>query len=395
MALFRPTYRDPKTGATVQSKIWWFDFYFAGKRIRESAKTTRKTVAAEAEKKRHQEYELRYNAVESKKVDRVKSVGELADAFLTDYTLRNPRSATFATFAVGHLKRLCGRKMSIDVSSDAVREYQNERLIEKASPKTINEEVGFLLRILGDQGDVLRVKLRRERALKLKVRNRVAKAWTSEEKAKLLEAARSRRSPSIYPALNLALNCGMRDTEIRELVWGRVNLEKGIVTVGQSKTDAGQGRTIPLNADAFGAMVAHAKWFLEKFGETRADWYVFPFGKPQPTDPTRPVTTLKTVWNKIKSDAGVKGRWHDNRHTFITDLAESGAASDETIKDLAGHVSNQMLKHYSHIRMEAKRRAVDALVARPSEPAKVAAQDIADAGKETLVKEITKVSRVH
>ena len=29
---------------------------------------------------------------------------------------------------------------------------------------------------------------------------------------------------------------------------------------------------------------------------------------------------------------------------------------------MAGHVSKQMLKHYSHIGMEAKRRAVQALV---------------------------------
>jgi hypothetical protein len=28
------------------------------------------------------------------------------------------------------------------------------------------------------------------------------------------------------------------------------------------------------------------------------------------------------------------------------------------------HVSKQMLKHYSHIRMEAKRRAVDSLVSK-------------------------------
>jgi hypothetical protein len=46
-------------------------------------------------------------------------------------------------------------------------------------------------------------------------------------------------------------------------------------------------------------------------------------------------------------------------------LAESGEAADETIRDIAGHVSKQMLKHYSHIRMEAKRRAVEALVAKP------------------------------
>jgi hypothetical protein len=53
----------------------------------------------------------------------------------------------------------------------------------------------------------------------------------------------------------------------------------------------------------------------------------------------------------------VKGRWHDNRHTLITELAESGAG-DETIMEIAGHVSRQMLERYSHIRMEAKRKAL-------------------------------------
>jgi integrase len=90
---------------------------------------------------------------------------------------------------------------------------------------------------------------------------------------------------------------------------------------------------------------------------------VFPFGKPQPTDPTKACTTFKTVWNKIRADAGVKGRWHDNRHTLITELAESGAC-DQTIQDIAGHVSQQMLKHYSHIRMDAKRKALESIVAK-------------------------------
>ena len=57
---------------------------------------------------------------------------------------------------------------------------------------------------------------------------------------------------------------------------------------------------------------------------------------------------------------GVKGRLHDSRHTLITELGESGA-SDQTIMDIAGHVSRQMLKHYSHIRMKAKREALDAV----------------------------------
>jgi hypothetical protein len=58
-----------------------------------------------------------------------------------------------------------------------------------------------------------------------------------------------------------------------------------------------------------------------------------------------------------------EGRWHDNRHTLIAELAETGAG-DQTIMDIAGHVSKQMLKHYSHIRMEAKRSALEAIVDR-------------------------------
>src|SRR5271155_2678069 len=77
------------------------------------------------------------------------------------------------------------------------------------------------------------------------------------------------------------------------------------------------------------------------------------------------MVTLKTSWNNVRKKAGVTGRWHDNRHTLITDLAESGAG-DETIRDIAGHVSKQMLKHYSHIRMEAKRKALEAIVTKPA-----------------------------
>src|SRR5271167_308146 len=68
----------------------------------------------------------------------------------------------------------------------------------------------------------------------------------------------------------------------------------------------------------------------------------------------------------LRKNAGVQGRWHDNRHTLITDLAESGAG-DQTIMDIAGHVSKQMLKHYSHIRMEAKRNALEAVVKKRTE----------------------------
>jgi integrase len=74
-------------------------------------------------------------------------------------------------------------------------------------------------------------------------------------------------------------------------------------------------------------------------------------------------TLFKTAWSKVRQKAGVKGRWHDNRHTLVTELAESGAG-DEVIMSIAGHVSRAMLSRYSHVRMEAKRSALDEIAAR-------------------------------
>ncbi len=48
-------------------------------------------------------------------------------------------------------------------------------------------------------------------------------------------------------------------------------------------------------------------------------------------------------------------------------LAES-QASDSTVMALAGHVSRAMMERYLHIRMEAKRRAVDNLSGADFEP---------------------------
>jgi integrase len=346
-----------------RGEIWWYEFNFARRRVRESAKTTSKTVAKQAEANRRRELERGFNGIEDNRDDRVRSIKEMGTLYLEDYGLRH-KGVGFATYAVGHVIRHLGKSMAIDVTDKTVKAYQTERLKEGAAPKTINEEVGFLLRLLGEAGDVIRVTLRRQKALKLAIRQQVGKAYTPEEKVALLAAAKSARSPAIYPALMLALNAGMRDAEIRGLQWERMDLSKGILTVGDSKTEAGEGRTIPLNSALLEAMVEYANWYTKRFGTIQPEWYLFPFGKPRPQDPTRPMVTLKTSWSNARKKAGVQGRWHDNRHTLVTDLAESGAG-DETIRDIAGHVSKQMLKHYSHIRMEAKRQALESILARP------------------------------
>jgi integrase len=69
----------------------------------------------------------------------------------------------------------------------------------------------------------------------------------------------------------------------------------------------------------------------------------------------------RTSWRALRDGAGLHGlRFHDLRHTVITELAEMGVA-DHVLESISGHLSRRMLEHYSHIRIDAKRQALDAL----------------------------------
>ena len=68
-----------------------------------------------------------------------------------------------------------------------------------------------------------------------------------------------------------------------------------------------------------------------------------------------------TAWRALRDEGGLHGlRFQDLRHTVITELAEMGVA-DRVLESISGHLSRRMLEHYSHIRIDAKRQALDAL----------------------------------
>jgi len=149
------------------------------------------------------------------------------------------------------------------------------------------------------------------------------------------------------------------------------------LTVRHSKTEAGE-RLIPLNASVWAAVLELRERARLLCGEPQPDWYVFPHGegqgpitrpknRPGPEavtvkpDPTKPMSTWRTAWRKIVKEAGLPGlRFHDLRHHAITELAES-LTSDAVTMSIAGHVSQRMLAHYSHVRLEAKRKALDGI----------------------------------
>lgn len=129
----------------------------------------------------------------------------------------------------------------------------------------------------------------------------------------------------------------MRANEIRTLRWGLVDWQKRTIRVGRSKTEAGEGRVIPLNAAAFDAL---ARW-ASRFPSSEPDHYVFPWCENRQVDPTRPTNGWRTAWRHALKRAGFRCQFHDLRVTCVTKLAES-QASDMTIMAIAGHVSRRM-----------------------------------------------------
>ena len=65
----------------------------------------------------------RFNALEGRCKDRIRTVADLAAAYLKDYRVKH-RAITFAEYAIGHVVRHLGTKMVIEISDETVKAYQ-------------------------------------------------------------------------------------------------------------------------------------------------------------------------------------------------------------------------------------------------------------------------------
>jgi integrase len=347
-----------------RGETYWYEFIFAGKRIRESARTRSKTVAKEAEKDRRRSLERTLAGLPAeKREDRIQTVSDLLKRYLAHYGLNHrARSIAFAHGRLAHVQRLMANTVLPDLTEDAVRDYIRTRLDEGASGRTVNMELGELSRAIEKPWSLLWPRVR-----KLEERRDVGKCLSPDEETKLLKAVFTQTSPNRSRTLGtfvrVALLTGMRSGEITGLTWAQIDFGRRIITVGRAKTASGTGRQIPMNPELFEVLTEHAEWFTNRFGETLPEYYLFPFGKPTPNDPTRPITDITGAWEALRKRAGVQCRLHDLRHTAATKMAEAGVP-ESTMLALMGHMSRAMMERYSHIRMAAKREAVEFLTTR-------------------------------
>lgn len=343
------------------SKFYVCEFIYQGKRFQESTGAISKTVAKEYEKRRRAELERAAAGMPTEqKATRIRTVAEVTKAYLKGYRLSHRLSSVdFATLRLGVVDRVLGTTVLSDLTEECMREYVRQRQAEGASGRTINMELGELSRAIGRTWRELWPRVK-----KLEERKDVGRAITPTEQGKLLDVAATVRSHVVRTAIPLLMLTGLRSGEALGLQWRQVDLFERTITVGRAKTSSGTGRVIPINSDLAKLMAAHRTWFVERFGEPHPDHCVFPWGKPHPSDPNRPVTDISSGWNTVRATSGVSCRLHDLRHTFCTRLAEAGVP-ESTMLALMGHMSRAMLERYSHIRMAAKREALEAITLRP------------------------------
>jgi len=372
-----------------RKKTWWADFSVNGVRYRISLDTSDWREAQSKEKEKIAEALTGKLSVAGQSFARL-AFTEALERYLADRSAHvTPRSKrTESDHAKPLRESFCATPVS-RISADAILTYIRQRKEKRISNVTVNMEIGILRRVLKR---AKRWSLVADEVPRLPERRDIGRALNYEEKARLLRMMTAKPEwDTARLAAILALNTTMRGCELKGLRWRDVDFMERTVTIRRSKTAAGE-RLIPLNADAWVAILSLRDKARKLCGDNLGpDWYVLPhaegYSKP---DPTRPMSGWRSAWRSLtraiqcpacgqlqqpaqtcgndECEADIGGlksplhglRFHDLRHHAITELAES-QASERTIMAIAGHISPRMLDHYSHIRMDAKRKALDAL----------------------------------
>lgn len=194
------------------------------------------------------------------------------------------------------------------------------------------------------------------------------RALSQQEIEALIAAVpRSTRYLDAADAMLLAITTAMRWREIRDLRWSDVSFLDRLINIKRSKTPAGW-RTVPLNSTAL-SMLLQRHERAKATGHHAPAHHVFPSAK----GPDKPIGNVFSAWKKIRERAGVSARFHDLRHTAVTNLHEYGV-SEPTARAMVGHLSPQMTRVYTHPRLDSLRQAADALNPVPPDPPKKGVQ---------------------
>ena len=171
----------------------------------------------------------------------------------------------------------------------------------------------------------------------------------------LVEAAKTTKAKHYLPVL-IYLGCehGASKQEALSLKWSDINFDfenRGIIRFYRTKT--GNERTEDLMPNTKIALLhwkKHQKLMRKRNGiDTDNSGLVFSHSDGSP------IKCFNRAWWAALKVAGIKNfHFHDNRHTFCSNLLLSGGTLKDA-KEMIGHKDISMTDRYSHLTLEHKR----------------------------------------
>ena len=180
--------------------------------------------------------------------------------------------------------------------------------------------------------------------------NNKRQRFLSRDEAKSLLETIKKKSETQYEMGLISLHTGMRASEVFALLWGHVDLDRGVIHVADPKGGAAR--------DAYMTKTLKTLFAAKKEGKPSELIYQNRDGKPfGEVSKTWLRTIQKLGLNKGIEDRRQKVSFHTLRHTFASWLAIQGTPILE-IKELLGHATLAMTERYAHLIPDNKRVAV-------------------------------------
>jgi integrase len=259
-------------------------------------------------------------------------VKDVLQRFATEI-LPTKRSEQSDKSRIKTLTEVFGDYRLASLNSTQIARFRDQRL-KVVGPQSVIHEINLLNRVLKtatmDWGIALPGGLPTAQVRKpVKPRGRDRRV-TEEELSKILEIT---GSVELRTIVTLAVETGMRRSELASLAWEEIDLKKQTAHLPKTKTDV--PRTVALSKAAVKT--------LKNFG-TKNEGRVF----------TLQAESMSQAFERAceKHRANITDiRFHDLRHEATSRLFEKGLNVME-VAAITGHKTLEMLKRYTHLRAE-------------------------------------------
>jgi integrase len=348
----KQTKRERESGSIFQmhgSQNLWIKFYKNGRPVRESAGSPLRSEARKLLSKRMAEVKSgKFIGLKREKI----KVAELAEDMIRDYKNNAMKSLSdLETRWKIHLKPFFGDKRAVEVSSDLVARYIDQRLEEDAKPATINRELAALKRMFSLAHESTPPKIVAIPYIKtLREQNRRT-GFLDSKQHDALAASTGKIGLWLRSIFEIGYTWGWRHEELLSMRVRQVDLAAGTVRLdpGSTKNDEGRETSMTQSIKILLTQCVSGKG-LDDFVFTRKG------GKP--------VRYFRKAWANACKEAGVPGLlFHDLRRSAARNLRRAGV-SEVVIMDVGGWKTRSVFIRYNIVNQSDIRDAMSSLEAK-------------------------------